>query len=248
MGFAAGLRAGAHVGGKWIDDYQQKQEEEATNELFTIGQKLGQEGQLLDAENNVLFQAKNDFMSASPNDMAGMLLKGLTAQGGKIDDNTARLAYGAAEMITGARDKASENEQKNQIFQKKMANYNSMIGRRGVLNQKSRGLFDKATGRSEAGYDEVDGVFLPKYRKGQTSDITNTLFCRKNPGSKMCNTTTTKTGAPSQLEKKYKFLQEKKGDEYANKWLDTQAGDGTITEEPVAEEAATKKKTWKDYQ
>lgn len=137
--FTRGLGAGTEVAGKWIDNYNKRKEEEVSNKLFTAGQQLSQEGAHLDAEGNEIAGMSDAFSKASPDDMAGMMMKQLVASGGKIDDNTARLAYGVAEQITGLRDKAAGYGEKRKLFELKKQNYDSMIERRNYLNTHGGG-------------------------------------------------------------------------------------------------------------
>lgn len=133
-GFSQGLGQGTAVADKWVKNYERREDEEITNQLFTAGQQLSQEGMQLDAEGNEIEGTANLFKSASADDMAGMMMKQLVANGGKITDDTAKLAYGAAEQLVGIREKAVEHDQKTKLFESKVANYNSMIGRRNHLN------------------------------------------------------------------------------------------------------------------
>jgi len=158
-------------------------------------------------------------------------------------------------MIVGARDKSTENEQKNQIFQKKMQNYNSMIGRRGVLNQKSRGLFDRATGSgtpSVGGGSDMNQWLTDeghsKYRGRWTSDAVKAWQSHKKEiGDE-------KWGASEEIMNFAQInnlpMNTKEDLTMArNIYLSAQKKEASLTkmeEEDTKEE--NKKKTWRDYQ
>lgn len=135
MSFSGGLLNGTRAAGAWQENYKKREEEEVTNKLFTAGQQLATEEAHLDAEGNEIAGMSDTFNKASVDDMAGMMIKRLAANGGKIDDNTARLAYDTAENIVGMRDKAASYGEKRQLFQAKKDNYESMIARREYLNK-----------------------------------------------------------------------------------------------------------------
>lgn len=152
MGFGYGLMAGTRAADSWIDRYEEGKEQEIENKLFTAAQKLGEEQIKLDAEGNEIKQAGMMFSKMSPHDVAGALMEQVVAGGGKIDDQTAKLAYGVGEQLVGLKDKFTSYQERRQLFDLKKRNMEGIIQKRSMLTSMRDNL-------SSGG----DGVWKPEF-------------------------------------------------------------------------------------
>lgn len=165
----------------WQENYKKREEEEINNKLFTSAQQLSQEGEYLDAEGNEIEGMGKAFSEASPDEMAGLMMKQLMANGGKIDDNTARLAYGVAEQVSGIRDKIYSHGENRKLFQAKVDNYESMVNRRNYLNTHGDGGIGAGLSEDDTQGKTKFGSWLTKNGysiKGRSKTQRNKLFAR----------------------------------------------------------------------
>jgi len=115
MGFWSGALAGAKVADSFIEGMKTNAEEK----LFKAAQQLGAESQAIDAEGNAIQGMGQAFLQASPDDMAGLMLRQYAANGNKINDAAYKLAYGVAESLAGVRSKVLNYQKKSLLFSAK---------------------------------------------------------------------------------------------------------------------------------
>ena len=142
MGFASGLRAGSSTGKEWVNNYKNAKTERISNELFKVGHNLQQEGEEINAEGEAIKTAGMDFLSMSQGDIANAMMEQVVANGGKIDDQTYKLAYATGGMFQQVKQKGEEYANKKSIFDAKMNNYQSILSNRNrrtqIAEEKSR--------------------------------------------------------------------------------------------------------------
>jgi len=139
MGFAYGFGVGSRVGDSWVDNYKKSRDEAIESRLFSVAQNLKDEGMVQQQKDAMMGEGARLFSGASADDFAGELLRGFASEGGKVDDNTARLAYKVGDTIVGYRDNVAKYFEDRKLFNAKMKNYESMINSRNVLNAQRRG-------------------------------------------------------------------------------------------------------------
>jgi len=180
MSFATGLLQGAKVGNMWVDNYKKAKEEAITNKLFTAYQQLSQQGQMMDEEGNAIGQELSLFGNASPSDMTGFILNQYVASGGKITDDTARLAYGVSEAIAGYRNKLFSYQEDRESHDMKMRATRALINKRNSINttrKESRLMKEFNTLVEIYDTEKAKKLIISKYAKrGESStDIENAL-------------------------------------------------------------------------
>ena len=122
MGFAAGFRAGNSIVGDWVDTYKQGKEEQITNKLFKAGMELQQEGEQVDAEGNKIAREALDFANMSGDQITNSMLEYIAANGGKVDDQTYRIAYKEGNLFQQKKQEVELYNEKKQLFDAKQLN------------------------------------------------------------------------------------------------------------------------------
>jgi hypothetical protein len=142
MSFSSAFRAGSDVADDWITSYRQNKEQEVSDQMLSGLQSLAREKQIRDEENNLVYETTDNILNSSPQEKVGQLLEGFAAMGGKIDDNTARLAFGAVQAFDGFIDTYKRNEQKNEMFNAKLANHYQVLRNRKDANYRANQVFE----------------------------------------------------------------------------------------------------------
>lgn len=122
-GFSGGLMAGAKVASTGIDRYEKRQTDEATDSLFAAAmgkQELQAEGEGLAVEGEQRAGIMDMLGKASMGDITQAIVGGFAANGGKVNDQTYKLATGVASTLFGIKQDEQEWEQKNTIFGQKV--------------------------------------------------------------------------------------------------------------------------------
>lgn len=115
-GFSSGLRSGAAVAHQGIQNYKARQEEEATNQLFGAALGLQQKGQEIEGEEQERANVMGMFDKASVGDITQAIVDNFAANGGKVNDQTYKLATGVASTLFGIKQKEQEFQQKKTLF------------------------------------------------------------------------------------------------------------------------------------
>lgn len=234
QGFSGGLMAGARIG----DVYNDRMEEEAQGKLFNAAMGLNQEGQELQAMGEKRQGVMNMFGQASMGDITQTIVDNFAANGGKINDQTYKLATGVASTLFGVAQGEKEYQQKNSLFKKKIENIDSQIGRRNLLNsRKPQGAKPTKLERDydwmikTKGQEYADKWLDHKTKTGggatqgyqPTTSMKNDRYCAENPDAFSC----------------------KKRDAEYNMYYGSDEEDETLAEPTTQPE--TKKASWKDY-
>jgi len=75
---------------------------------------------------------------AIPSAISGTIMQQAMANGLKMSDDLARLSYGVGETLFGTKEKYIEHQEKRQLFQRKIANMDSITRSRSLLNSQRR--------------------------------------------------------------------------------------------------------------
>ena len=130
MSFATGLASGTAAGKSWINSYKDAKEESITNQLFKAGMELQQEGEQIDAEGNKIKRDAMNFANMSGDQITNSMLQQITANGGKIDDQTYRIAYQVGNLFQEKKQEVSLFNEKKRLYDAKVSNVYNTINNR----------------------------------------------------------------------------------------------------------------------
>jgi len=120
MSFSQGFGVGFSASTRLQDRLQKRHLEELHNKLFAAAVGLKGEGDQLDAEGAQIINAGKLFAQASPDDMAGYILRNYRANGGKINGETVQLAYTVASELGKMRNVLGKYAARRALFSRKV--------------------------------------------------------------------------------------------------------------------------------
>jgi len=127
--FGEGLTSGLKEGRLFRRDITERHKEEAQDNLFSAAMGMQAEGAELDAEGQQRSSVMDMFGKASTGDITQAIVDNYAANGGKINEQTYKLATGVASTLFGLKQKETEYQQKNSMFGLKKERLASQIAR-----------------------------------------------------------------------------------------------------------------------
>lgn len=184
-GFVDGLSAGSDFVGGLRDTYDKIKKEEAINGLFTAAldkKQLEAEGADLEAEGAQRAGVMDMIGNASMGDITQAIVGNFAANGGKVNDETYKLAMGVASTLFGVKQNEQEWQQKNVLFgQKIRANEATIANTYDKMNKR-------VVGGGSGGYGGYGGYGKP------TSFMKEAAWIRENYGEEAMNNYLDKKG------------------------------------------------------
>jgi len=108
--------------GQLFNAYGQAQQQ-AHQQLPTEEVGLMGEFKALEQKNNQQQEIAKQFDNASAGDITNFIMQNFQANGGKVNDQTYKLAYGVADTLFKTKNEAKKTAQEEQLFTAKMAEY-----------------------------------------------------------------------------------------------------------------------------
>ncbi len=137
MSFSSGLRAGASVGRQWVTDYKQNKQDEIENQLFKAGMELQQDRMVTDAEGEQMQAEAMQFASMTGDEITNSMLAQVTASGGKIDDQTYKIAYGVGSLFKEKKNQYEMHEAKLATQEMREQNLRNTVFNRNARNARN---------------------------------------------------------------------------------------------------------------
>lgn len=139
-GFAGGLAAGSVAAQRGMDNYEKRQTDEATNKLFGAAYGLNQQGEEIASEEQQRADVIGMLDQASVGDITQAIVDNFAASGGKVNDQTYKLATGVASTLFGIKQKETDFQQKKTLFGLNVAKTEADIANTyDTMNKRVRG-------------------------------------------------------------------------------------------------------------
>ena len=135
MSFSSGFVGGAKVGASWVDGYKESRDRDIENELFKYASNMEQEGAGIEQRNAEFGDQVTLFKNSSANDIGNMLVERMVMGGGKVSDDTYRVAFDVGNLLFDANKKGVKLDQDTQMFNAKKQKAQSVLGKMSQLNK-----------------------------------------------------------------------------------------------------------------
>lgn len=177
-GFANGLEYGSRVMQRGMDNYKERELEETQGKLFDAAlsgkaKQLDEEGKVIEQKSQERENVMGMFSNASVGDIFQATMDNYTANGGKINNDTYKLAMGVASTLFGMKEKEVEFQRENAMFGLKKEKLQADISRtRQLMNRTSSmgstGRGGQPASRDTGAYNEDGTLNLKKVRIGSS--------------------------------------------------------------------------------